>query len=277
MSLTRTVPALVPSLFHNSRPWAPSLATRKRVPPTLEAVRELRRTYPDPYKAAAAVAEWIRASQNRHPFLRLLLRGLGKDEKDVEAVCAAVVLLMYGKDVAWTTANVGLDEKEEDLQDVFARATGWIGATTDRFRDVGPLVAETDVPAAFKRLRRARVFPVENWVDLLGGASPDELEQARLDSRAIAEDLRVVAEAAETVFGRGVFGLGVFRAFRGRRNGFHIRIGLVPMMVGFRRTMTPEEASNFADVAQALRGAVGPAKRIIALRKQFGVGRFRTT
>ena len=34
MSLTRTVPALVPSDFHSSRPWMPSSAVKNSVPPT---------------------------------------------------------------------------------------------------------------------------------------------------------------------------------------------------------------------------------------------------
>ena len=34
MSLTMTVPAAVPSLFHSSRPWMPSLAVKYSVPPT---------------------------------------------------------------------------------------------------------------------------------------------------------------------------------------------------------------------------------------------------
>ena len=34
MSLTRTVPAAVPSLFHSSLPWVPSLAAKKSVEPT---------------------------------------------------------------------------------------------------------------------------------------------------------------------------------------------------------------------------------------------------
>src|SRR5207302_660138 len=34
MSLTRTVPAALPSLFHNSRPFTPSSATKNSVPPT---------------------------------------------------------------------------------------------------------------------------------------------------------------------------------------------------------------------------------------------------
>src|SRR5690349_9406259 len=37
MSLTITVPLAVPSLFHSSRPWAPSSAVKNRVP--LTAVR----------------------------------------------------------------------------------------------------------------------------------------------------------------------------------------------------------------------------------------------
>ena len=32
MSLTRTVPAAVPSLFHSSRPWVPSSAVKNRMP-----------------------------------------------------------------------------------------------------------------------------------------------------------------------------------------------------------------------------------------------------
>ena len=43
MSLTRTVPAAVPSLFHSSAPWVVSRATKKRVP--LKSVSdELRKT-----------------------------------------------------------------------------------------------------------------------------------------------------------------------------------------------------------------------------------------
>ena len=34
MSLTRTVPASVPSVFHSSRPWVPSSAVKNSVPPT---------------------------------------------------------------------------------------------------------------------------------------------------------------------------------------------------------------------------------------------------
>ena len=34
MSLTMTVPASVPSLFHSSRPWVPSLAVKNSVPLT---------------------------------------------------------------------------------------------------------------------------------------------------------------------------------------------------------------------------------------------------
>ena len=34
MSLTRTVPAAVPSLFHSSQPWMPSSAEKSSVPPT---------------------------------------------------------------------------------------------------------------------------------------------------------------------------------------------------------------------------------------------------
>ena len=34
MSLTRTVPASVPSDFHSSRPWVPSSAVKNNVPPT---------------------------------------------------------------------------------------------------------------------------------------------------------------------------------------------------------------------------------------------------
>jgi hypothetical protein len=34
MSLTRTVPALVPSDFHSSRPWVPSSAVKNNVPRT---------------------------------------------------------------------------------------------------------------------------------------------------------------------------------------------------------------------------------------------------
>ena len=33
-SLTMTVPAAVPSLFHSSKPWVPSLAEKNRVLPT---------------------------------------------------------------------------------------------------------------------------------------------------------------------------------------------------------------------------------------------------
>ena len=34
MSLTRTVPAVVPSVFHSSLPWTPSSAAKNSVPPT---------------------------------------------------------------------------------------------------------------------------------------------------------------------------------------------------------------------------------------------------
>jgi len=34
MSLTRTVPALVPFDFHSSRPWVPSSVLKNNVPPT---------------------------------------------------------------------------------------------------------------------------------------------------------------------------------------------------------------------------------------------------
>ena len=34
MSLTRTVPDLLPFDFHSSRPWMPSLAVKNNLPPT---------------------------------------------------------------------------------------------------------------------------------------------------------------------------------------------------------------------------------------------------
>ena len=122
MSLTRTVPAVVPSVFHSSRPWMPSSAVKNSVPPARRVGRVARR--------GPGVARCQQRAAARRPA------GLGADDRPAAAhrgqhppgrptaaAVAAVAAMRLVSGALARTATQRLRLGDPRPQDLLARRT----------------------------------------------------------------------------------------------------------------------------------------------------------
>ena len=216
---------------------------------------------------ANAAAQEMSELESRNPLFRLFRAQLGRGNRaDLETFAYNAVLLAYGKNPVWDTADTGTDESEDEVGKAIHQAMYSTRKEKRGKPSFADLTSIDEMPKLMRSAKELGLLPLTNLRDVMASSEDDELELARDDARVFAEDLRVVAEAAEMLFGRGAFGLGMFKAFRVAPSAIGLRVSLVPMMVALRRGPT-EVGENMDVVKMAIRRIVPTAKKALALRQ----------
>jgi hypothetical protein len=220
---------------------------------------------------ADEAAKVARDLKERNPVVRLIKVQIGDRRADLETLLFNVVLLAYGREPAWGSGEQDLGDSR--VEEVFHRAAfsatgGGVRRTPAEGRFFTQPERADEMPDAFKVMREVGILPLSNLTEIIESATRQELERAKDDARTISEDMRVAAEAAEVLFGRGAFGLGFFRVFRQRKSALSVRLVLLPMMIALRRG--PDEYSaNIDAIKQALSRVTPKAKRILTVKEQL--------
>ena len=221
---------------------------------------------------ADAAAKEVSNLQGRNPLLRILRWQIGHERADLETFAYNIVLLAYGKDPVWESVDVGADEIESTGAEVMHRAMystrGRGPKNTTTGQSFADLSSPEELPKTIGMMRSLGILPLGNLKGILATATSTQLELARDDARVFTEDLRIVSEAAEVLFGRGAFGLGMFRAFRVPPTALGLRVSMVPMMVAFR-SGPPELSENLDVVKTAVRSIVPRAKKVKEIQKRL--------
>lgn len=234
----------------------------------IEPVRAVRCQHPDPFDAADAIVAKARETEGRSPAFRLLRRRLGGNDSYLDTVMHTFFLLAFGGEPQWDNDHddpAGVDEPS--VRDLIGRAMGFDRARTDRIAGGEPWLAERpDVASELTYLRDAGMFDLCDPARLVRQASDANLEQARKDAVLLCDDLGVIAEGAEAIFGRDIAGLGIASAMGKSGDSDEFRAYFVRYCLLLRHIAPEGSIERIATVAEA---AATVARGVIELRATY--------
>lgn len=234
----------------------------------IEPIRAVRRQHPDPFDAADAAVTKARQSQGRSPAFRLLRSRVGGNDGYLDTAMHTFFLLAFGGEPQWDNEHddpAAVDEPS--VRDLIGRAMSFDHARTDRIAGGEPWLAEVpDVARDLSFLRDAGIFDVDDPARLILEASDTALDQARRDAVLFCDQLTVIVEAAEIIFGRDIAGLGSLSTMGKGRDGDQFRAYFVRYCL-LLRDLVPE--GSIEQIAAVTEAAVVVARGVVDLRAAF--------